>query len=196
MKKVLFAVTAGCFMLVLAACGGGSGSPKGVAEDFFKAMQKQDFEQMEKLSTKESKSLIGMMKMGMSMSSINKDSLEKEAAKGKIEAGEAKIEGDNATVPLTLSDGKGKSEKIDVRLKKEEGAWKVAFDKNSLMQMGSEKMKEKGASEDEMKQAEDAMKMLDSDSLKGLVDSASKAMKEGSKQLEEASKKLEEAGKH
>ena len=39
---------------------------------------------------------------------------------------------------------KKNGESMTINLKKESGAWKVAFDKSSMMQQGMDKMKEKG----------------------------------------------------
>ena len=82
-------------------------------------------------------------------------------------------------------DGK---EKTDFRLKKEDGLWKVAFDKNSLMKAGMKKMKQKGASDEEMREAQEALNQLNSDSV-------SEALKGAGKALEEAGEKLDSINK-
>lgn len=138
MKKTLLPLLA-IVMLALAACSGGSGDPKAVAKKFFEAFKTMDIDEAAKYATKDSKQMLDMMKMGMSFAPINKDSLKQEIAKQKIEYGDAVINGDEATISVTV-DGK---DKTDFKLKKEEGAWKVAFDKNTLMKTGMEKCNKK-----------------------------------------------------
>ena len=168
MKKTLLPLLA-IVMLALAACSGGSGDPKSVAKKFFEAFKTMDIDEAAKYATKDSKQMLDMMKMGMSFAPVNKDSLKQEMAKQKIEYGDAVINGDEATISVTV-DGK---DKTDFKLKKEEGAWKVAFDKNTLMKTGMEKMQQKGASAEEMEDAQKAMDMLSGDSLKQVMEEAS-----------------------
>ncbi|TAD82943.1 MAG: DUF4878 domain-containing protein, partial [Bacteroidetes bacterium] len=175
MKKTMLTLAAGLLAVLMVACGGtDSNSPKAVAKGFFEALRTMNIDEAAKFATKDSKSMLDLMKMGMSMAPKNIDSLKAEMAKQKIEYSEPKIEGDVATITIT-TDGK---EKTDFKLKKEEGKWKVAFDKNSMMQTGASKMEEKGASAEEMKEAEEAMKMLNVDSVKNALESADKEMKE------------------
>jgi hypothetical protein len=61
--------------------------------------------------------------------------------KNSMEFGDAKIEGDKATVPVKE---KKSGETTNYTLKKEDGAWKVAFDKATMTKMGTDKIKEKG----------------------------------------------------
>ena len=58
-----------------------------------------------------------------------------------MEFGDAKIEGDKATVPVKE---KKSGETTNYTLKKEDGVWKVAFDKATMTKMGTDKIKEKG----------------------------------------------------
>jgi hypothetical protein len=81
------------------------------------------------------------------MAPKNLDSLKAEMAKQKITYSDPVINGDEATLSVTVDN----NEKTDFRLKKEDGQWKVAFDKNSLMKTGMEKMEKNGASEEDMK---------------------------------------------
>ena len=75
---------------------------------------------------------------------------------------------------------------MNYTLKKEDGSWKVAFDKSSLMSMGMEKMNEKGINpSDSIGKAMDQLKNINMDSLKEgmkkgmeVLDSVNKAMKE------------------
>lgn len=182
-NKILLAVLA-FFGLAMVACKSGGGDPKDVAKKFFEAIKTMNIEEASKYATKESKSMLDLMKMGMNFAPQNMDSLKKEMAKQKIEYGEAVINGDEATVSVTV-DGK---DKTDFKLKKEEGQWKVAFDKSTLMQSGMEKMQEGGATPEEMKEAEDALKMLNSDSLKNALNKAGDALKDAGKAIDSAVK--------
>ena len=69
-------------------------------------------------------------------------------------------------------------------MKKEDGGWKVAFDKASVMSMGKEKMDEKGINPaDSINAAMDKLKDMDMDSLKD-------KMKEGMEKLDTINKML------
>ncbi len=186
MKKT-FLKLAACSLIVvaMAACKGGGNDPKSVAKHFFEALKTMNIEEAEKYATKDSKSILELMKTFKGMAPQNMDSLKAEMDKHTMEYSEPVINGDEATITVT-ADGK---EKTDFKLKKEEGQWKVAFDKNSMMKTGMDKMEEHGASDEEMKQAEDAMQQLNSDSVKDALQQAGKA-------LEGAGKTLDSLGKH
>ncbi len=168
--KNLFLGTMTAVALFFAACKSGGGDPKAVAQKFFEALKTMNVDEASKYATKESKSMLDLMKMGMSFAKTNTDSIKAEMAKQKIEYSEAQINGDEATVSVTVN---GK-EKTDFKLKKEEGEWKVAFDKGTLMQTGMEKMQEKGATPEDLEKAQKAMDMFNNpDSLKQMADSIS-----------------------
>ncbi|HSC53415.1 MAG TPA: hypothetical protein VLC98_07345 [Phnomibacter sp.] len=140
MKKFILPLAA-VIMLAVAACSGGSkNDPKQVAKNFFEAFESMDIDKAALYATKDSKSMLDMMKMGMNMAQLNMDSIKKEKAKQKIEFSDPVINGDEATIAVTV-DGK---DKTDFKLKKEEGQWKVAFDKNTLMKTGMEKRGQQG----------------------------------------------------
>lgn len=82
--------------------------------------------------------------------------------------GEAKIDGDRAT--CNVKDLKS-GESIDFVLKKESGSWKVAMDMGTMMNMGAEKMKEKGmeGALDSLKSGLEQLKNINTDSLKELM---------------------------
>ena len=61
--------------------------------------------------------------------------------KNNMEYGDAVITGDKATVPVK---DKKSGETTNFTLKKEGGDWKVAFDKATMTQMATDKMKSKG----------------------------------------------------
>ena len=162
MKKILFAIALVTSTVFIGCNADKSGDPKAVLTQFFDALSKKDMEAARKLATKDSKSMIDMMEMGMNMSKDNKES--DKFDKSSMEFGEVKIEGDKATIPVKE---KKSGESLNYILKKEEGTWKVAFDKASMMSMGMEKMNEKGINPaDSIGNALDELKKLDMDSLK------------------------------
>lgn len=147
MKKILFALT--CVALlstIIIGCKGkdsvNGGDPKTVLIAFFERMSKKDLEGAAKLATKDSKSTMEMMKKAMDMGETMKDKM----GDGKVEEtdpaeefknmkiGEAKIDGDNATV--SVSNPSKDDRTFDFPLKKEEGLWKVDFSMSTLMKMG------------------------------------------------------------
>ena len=139
MKKLLMAAVI-CTGIFLTGCNSTDTSdPKAVLTSFFDALTKKDIAGARKLATAESKSMLDMMEMGMKMGGDKKD--DGKYDKSKMEFGDAKIEGDKATVPVK---DKSSGETTNFTLKKEGGGWKVAFDKSSMMNMGMDKMKEKG----------------------------------------------------
>jgi hypothetical protein len=164
MKKMFLSLMLG-LMAVITACNSGGGDPKTAAKNFFEALKTMNIDEAAKYATKESKIFLDLMKTGVNRSPKNIDLLKAEFGKHKVEYSEAAINGDQATITVTV-DGK---DKTDFRLKKEEGQWKVAFDLSTLMKTGMEKMEEKGASEAEMKEAGEALKQLDSGSLKDVL---------------------------
>lgn len=132
-------VIAAAFSLFAISCNKGGGDPKVVLTSFFDALQKKNIEEAKKHATKESVQMLDMMKMGFDQST--NDVKSDEYDKANLEFGEAKIDGDKATVPVKE---KKSGESTNFTLKKEDGAWKVAFDKATMMEMAGEKMKEKG----------------------------------------------------
>lgn len=166
MKKILFALAV-VAVVTLAACKGGASTstPEGALKGFMEHMQKMDIDGAKKYATKESAAILDMAKafigMGkefaknMDADKLADNEMEK-LKKAKIEYGTPKIDGDNATIAVTTKvEGKEPDTK-DVKLKKEDGAWKVAFDKSSLM--GSDN---KGEMPD-MKDLNEAKDVLDS----------------------------------
>jgi hypothetical protein len=138
---------AGAIALLAVGCKGkgaaAGGDPKTVITAFFEKMAKKDIDGAARLCTKDSKSTMDMMKKGM-------DAAEKMGEmKGKDDTedfkdmvvGDAKIDGDDATVSIT---NKKKEETIEFPLKKEDGAWKVDFTMGTLMKMGMNEMNKQG----------------------------------------------------
>ena len=161
MKQILFAALVLCTITFLSCKSNNNSNPNEVLSQFFDAMAKQDTVKIKALSTKESESMLNLMKMGMSMADAKKD-LEK-YDKTKMEFGTAVINGNNAKVPVK---DKASGETVNFPMKKEDGQWKVAFDKSSVMEMGMEKMKDSKMNVgDSIKKGMEEMKDLNMDSL-------------------------------
>ena len=153
MKKlinVFFIATA--ITLVIIGCKGKNSvanDPRTVLSSFFERISKKDIEGASKLATRDSKSTMDMMKMGMDMAEKMKDKMSKEqkdpAEEFKnVEIGEAKINGNDATVAFK---NKKNDTSFDFPLKKEDGSWKVDFSMSSLMKMGMEQAGKTGGTE-------------------------------------------------
>jgi len=146
---------------------------------FFEKLSKKDIEGATKLATKDSKATMDMMKKGLDMAEKMKDQIkDKEDPTEEfknMEVGEAKINGDNATVAVR---NKKKEEEVEFPLKKEDGAWKVDFSMATLMKMGMDQKNKHNAMDGE-------------DSMRGMegVDSAS--IQEGLKVMDSALKKVD-----
>ena len=184
MKKLFVAVFA--FSAVyMSSCNSGGGDPKAVLISFFDAMAKKDIAAARKLATADSKGMFDLMEMGMKMAENTADDKTKEQFdKSKMEFGEAKIDGDRATVNVKETKG---GESINFVLKKEGGSWKVAMDMATMMSMGAEKMKEEGMSDDEMNKLKEDMEKLKNIS----PDSMQKLMNKGMQALDSMDKMLE-----
>lgn len=188
---MLFAIAI-TMSLIFVGCNS-AGDPKQVLTAFFEAMSKKDIAAAKKLATKDSEQMFSLMEMGMSMNKDAKNDDMDKFDKTKMVIGEAKIDGDKATVEVK---DKEKGEAVNFILKKESGAWKVAFDKASVMQMGMDKMKEKGVDmNDAIKQSTEAMKNINMDSLTNQMKEGLEKINENKDKIEEAAKKMEEAAK-
>ncbi len=191
---MLLAVAVTTTLLFVGCKNAGSGDPKTVLMAFFEALSKKDFTAAKKLATKDSEGMFSMMEMGMSMAK-DKDTKEMDKFdKTKMEFGEAVINGDKATVPVK---DKSSGESTNFILKKEDGKWKVAFDKASLMQMGTDKMNEKGLNStdvmDSVGNAMDKLKNMDTDSLANQMKQGLDKLKEIQEKNPDAAKKMQEA---
>jgi hypothetical protein len=185
MKKFVFSLCAGV-MLTMVACKSGpsSSDPKATLVSFFKALSKKDLKGAKVYATKESESMFSMMEMGMQMAEKMKtketDDEMKKFDEANIQMGDAKIDGDRATVAVTE---KGSGETTDFVLKKEDGAWKVAFDKATMAEMAGKKMQQEGQ-DVSIDSLNNALQQVNTDSLKAkmeesmkVIDSMSKSMK-------------------
>jgi hypothetical protein len=173
MKKILVALLA-FSALYMSSCKTSGGDPKAVLTSFFDAMAKKDIDAARKLATADSKSMFDLMEMGMKMADTAMDDQVKEKFdRSKMEFGEAKIDGDKATVNVKETTS---GESMNFILKKESGSWKVALDMNALMSMGTEKMKEKGMSAEEIGKLQEELKNMNADSIKMMMEKAKQAM--------------------
>ena len=162
--------------LYISGCKTESGDPKAVLNSFFEAMAKKDIAAARKLATADSKSMFDLMEMGMKMKDTMNDQSMDQFDKNKMEIGEAKVEGDKATVNVKE---KKNGESVNFILRKEGGAWKVAMDMSTLMGMGADKMKEKGMDGVDMNQMKEQMekfKTMSADSLKMMMEKGIEAM--------------------
>lgn len=176
MKK-LFLAAALLSTAFLFSCKSGGSDPKVVLQSFFEALSKKDIAAARKLATEDSKQMLDMMEMGMKMANDSKET--EKYDKANMEYGEAKIEGDKATIPVKE---KKSGESMTYTLKKVNGEWKVAFDKSTIMSGAMDKLNEKGVDAGaEVGKAMDELKNMDTDSLK-------KEMEEGMKALDSIKK--------
>ena len=172
MKKLFVAVLA-FSTIYLSSCNSGGGDPKTVLTGFFDAMAKKDFVEARKLATADSKSMLDMMEQGMKMAgNVAEDKTHDKFDKSKMEMGEAKIDGDKATVNVKELKG---GESIDFVLKKESGSWKVAMDMGTMMNIGMQKMKEKGM-DGALDTLKNELKNINPDSLKELMNKSMKVI--------------------
>jgi hypothetical protein len=195
MKKIFsFLLLAIAMGSISTGCGGGgmsNASPKEVLVAFFEKLAKKDIDGATKLATKDSKATMDMMKKGLDMAEKMKDQVkDKEDPTEEfknMEVGEAKINGDNATVSVK---NKKKEEEVEFPLKKEDGGWKVDFSMATLMKMGMDQKNKR--SEMNGDNSMNGMGEVDSASIqKGLQVMDSALKKVDPKKLEETMKALE-----
>lgn len=209
MKKMMSVLFFGVFIIGM-GCNSGLGisgnDPNTVLEKFLHALAKKDMNEAEKYVTKESESFVNMMKMGIKMAGESENQIYKEE---NIVIGDAVIEGDRATINVK---DKTSGEGSNFILKKEDGAWKVAFDKASFMEMSGQKMQDgdlekmqDGFSAEGLKDATEAIQNMNEediqkagkamDSLKKMYEELNKdgkmddALKEATKMMEQMQKK-------
>jgi hypothetical protein len=183
MRKIFFTAFIAASLFLTNGCGRGSsstGDPKVALITFFETLGKKDIEGARKLATADSKTMLDLLDMGLKMDK-GTDAMNK-FDKEKMEFGEPKIEGDKATVAVKE---KNSGEMLSFTLKKESGAWKVAFDMASLMEMGIDKAKEKGeVSVDSLNKGLDELKKINIDSVKD-------ALKKGMQAFDSIDKELD-----
>jgi hypothetical protein len=114
----------GTFLMIcfLFACSGNS--PKSVAENFLKAMNKMDFDGAKKYGTEDTNKMLDMLS---GFAKMMPDSAKKEDVKMEITS--EKIEGDKATYTYKEE---GKDGDQTINLVKVDGKWKVAMSKDDM----------------------------------------------------------------
>ena len=174
MKKIFTLLSLLTLCIYIPSCTGTSitGKPKDTLETFFDLLSKKDVEGAGKYATADSKSLLSLIATAFKLESGAEKT--RQFDKKNMELGNAVINGDLATVPVKdIASG----ESVDFTLKKEDGAWKVAFDMGTLMQIGMHKMKEKNpAQADSLLKGLAAMKNINLDSLQNLLKNNTQAL--------------------
>jgi hypothetical protein len=173
MKRIILLILI-IIALVPIACNTNSASndPRSVLTSFLDALRKKDIEGAKKYATKDSEGMLGMIQFGMTMAPDSiKDKMDN---KMNMEYGTAVINGDKATVPAK---DKNSGEVINYSLLKENGAWKVAFDLGTMMEIGKAKMKEHGV--DINSSMDSASKMVNK--MKGVVNEMKGMIKDSSR---------------
>ncbi len=209
MKKLISMLFLGAFILGTGCNSGlgiGGNEPNAVLEKFLNALGKKDVDEAKRYVTKDSESFLNMMKMGINMAGENDNQIYK---KENVVISDAVIDGDRATINVKEKDS---GEETNFILKKEDGAWKVAFDKASFIEMSGQKMKggdlenmQDSFSGETLNRATDAIQNMNEedlkkagiamDSLKKKFDELNKdgkmddAMKEATEMLEQMQKK-------
>lgn len=179
MKKIIVATLFLSVAFIFSCNTSTSGDPKVVLTQFIDAMSKQDFATAKNLSTTASQPLIAIMETGFKMAGENMKGELSKFDKSKIEFGEAKIDGDKATIALK-ENVSGKSN--DVQLKKENGVWKV--DLGGMMGDMNKLMMDKGVNPiDSLQKGMEMLKNVNTDSLK-------KEMYKGMKALDSMKEEL------
>ncbi len=174
MKKLTFLVCIISYLIIFSSCKTNptTGSPKEVLVAFTEALSKKDFATAKSLTTKDGQMMIVMMETyGADKAKAQMDKFDQ----SKVKFGEAVINGDNAYVPITE---KGSKESVDFPMKKVDGLWKVAFDLNSMMELGLKEMKKRGSNiNDSLKMQLDKIKGMSMDSImKGINKMAGDSM--------------------
>jgi hypothetical protein len=180
MKKIYYSVLVTLLftVLIITACKTASSDPKGVAQAFMEALMKKDFDGAARYATKESQSALEIIKSAVKMAESfgNKEDIDimKEARGKKITYSDAKMDGTERATVSVLADGK---EQMPLTLKKEEGAWKVAFDKSTIM--NNERSKVTDDTKPMLQQADSVIGNLGT-----MTDSISDALNEAKKALD------------
>jgi hypothetical protein len=155
--------------------------PLSVLQQFFNAMAKKDIAEARKYATSESKSFLDMMETISkfdSSSSIETSRYLNE----NIEFGKAKINGKEAVVEVK---SKKDGEKLSFNLIQENGEWKVAFDLNTILTIGMQKMKQNGLQNtDQLKDALNELNKVGVDSLKKGADAEMQKLDDALKSLQ------------
>ena len=121
---------------IINGCNSDTKKPEVVMESFFDALKNQDFETAKELSTQKSESVLDIINLALNLQFQKIDTTLFD--KTKLQFGKPKIIGDTAIIDVTMNNTKAS---IPFKLQKENGEWKVAFDAETLMKIGIDKMK-------------------------------------------------------
>ena len=121
MKNGLLKASTTAMIFFLVSCSGGS--PKSVAENFLKAMNKMDFDGAKKYGTEDTNKMLDMLG---GFAKMMPDSARKDV---KTEITSEKIEGDKATYTYKEE---GKDGEQTIHLVKVGNDWKVAMSKDDV----------------------------------------------------------------
>ncbi len=157
------ALIAGCGRFNFGSKGG---DPKAVAEKFWNAAKSGKADDVKDLVTKAS--FNGM-----------KDKKDAGSAKGEYTLGDAKIDGEKATIPTTMKD-QGFTMKMQTVLVKEDGSWKVDVDQTMMSALAG---------------AFESLGSAMGEGMKGMGEGLGKAVGEGTKAIEESAKGMQEGVK-
>jgi len=113
--------------ILFAACGK---KPQPVAQKFFAAIEKQDFEGAKQYATKDSEKLLDFIK---AMYDKMKPEQKEEMDKKTFKVSNVTVQGDTAIVNYQeiSSDDPGNPASKQLKMVKENGDWKVKLEKNS-----------------------------------------------------------------
>jgi hypothetical protein len=134
MKKDLRHLIPFLIFFVLVACTGNS--PKGVAEEYLKAFNKQDYEKAKKYATEDTQKLLDMF---TNLAALTPDSLKRDL---DFKVTGERIQGDTAYVEYK-SEGSDKLQSLTLR--KVDGKWKVAATKDTVNEMEGNEFMDSGA---------------------------------------------------
>lgn len=127
MKKFPFFLLACSILFAITSCN--KSEPGEVAQHFFDALYSKNFLEAKKYATASSAQMIDML------ATFNKNTKDTSKPDFKMVVDQVKINGNTATARVTSSNN---NNAIIASLVKENNEWKVAFDKNSIMQMGQQ----------------------------------------------------------
>lgn len=105
-------------------CGGDEGKIKSTAKKYFKAMEKGDFKAAGKCLCKKSKEEFDKTLENKEMKAFMEEMTKAMFAEAKPKFGEVKIDGDKATIKVTMK-MMGKESTDDIPLVKEGGKWLI-----------------------------------------------------------------------
>ncbi len=105
--------------VILSSCGGGN--PEDVVKEFYAALESKDFDKAKSLATDESAQVIDLMAKAPDMGQND----------SKLEKVECNVTGETAVCKCYEE---GAEEAEDMKMKKEDGAWKVSMSKTDMME--------------------------------------------------------------